>query len=212
MDALSPGRALVFHLTHLFNVPWILANGLHSRTSTLRDPGYVEIGNPDLVDKRRHRPVPVPPGGVLSDYVPFYFAPPSPLIRHIKTGRNGITRRPISETVILVSSLPSLARAGVSFVFTDQHASLLTAEFYTSLTDLPRLDWQLWQASDVQRDLRDPDRLARQVAEALAFRYVPVSALRGVGCYGHDEQRALEEMREGAAAPLDVWRRPEWFR
>ena len=212
MDALSPERALVFHITHLSNVPWILANGLHSGTSALRDPGYVDIGNPDLVEKRRRRPVPVPPGGTLSDYVPFHFAPPSPFMRHIKTGRNGIARRPISETVLLVSSLPSLVRAGVPFVFTDQHPSLMTAAFYTSLTDLPRLDWQLWQTRDVQRDLRDPDRLARHVAEALAFRYVPITALRGVGCYGDDEQRALEGMRGRAAAALDVWRRPEWFR
>jgi hypothetical protein len=212
MDAVSPARALIFHVTHLSNVPWILVNGLHSRTSAFRDPGYVEIGNPDLAEKRCRRPVPVPPGGMLSDYVPFCFAPPSPLIRHIKTGRNGIARRPISETVILVSSLPSLAGAGVRFVFTDHHPSLMTAAFYTLLTDLPRLDWALWQVPDVQRDLRDPDRLARHAAEALAFGHVPVTALRGVACYGDDEQRRLEEMPERTAAPLDVWRRPEWFR
>ena len=158
MNLLSAEHALVFRITHLSNVPRILASGLHSRTSAGHDPRYVEIGNPDLIEKRRRRPVPVPPGGTLSDYVPFYFAPYVPLLRHIKTGRNGILRRPISEIVILVSSLPAFAAAGIPFAFTDQHASLLTASFFTTLADLPRLDWALWQTHGVESDLRDPDR------------------------------------------------------
>ena len=208
---LSPEKALVFRITHLANVPWILGNGLSSRASGVRDPGYVEIDNPDLVERRRRRPVPVPPGGTLDDYVSFHFTPHSPLLSHIKTGRNGIRQRPIPEIVILMSSLPTFAKTGVPFVFTDQHASLMTAAFFTSLTDLPRLDWPLWQTHEVHRDLRDPDRPARHVAEALAHRHVPVTALHGVACYGEDEQGALEEMVRHAPALLAVWRRPEWF-
>lgn len=211
MDVLSPERALVFRITHAANVPWLLAHGLPSRSSAVRDPGYVEIGHPELVASRERRPVTVPPGGALADYVPFYFTPYSPMLRHIKTGRNGIARRPIAEIVILISSLPALAAAGVRFVFTDQHASLATAVFFTSLTDLARLDWTLWQTPDVERDLRDPDRLARHQAEALAYRHVPVAALRGIACYGEDEERALRQLARGSAAAVDVVRRPEWF-
>jgi hypothetical protein len=210
-NVLSPDRALVFRMTHVSNVPWMLANGLHSRLSGARDPGYVAIGNPELVEKRDDRAVPVPPGGTLSDYVPFYFTPYSSMLRHIRTGRSGIVRRPMAEIVILVSSLPTFAAAGIPFVFTDQHASLVTASFFTSLADLPRLDWPLWQTHDVQRDLRDPDRLARHMAEALAYRHVPVAALQAVACYGQDEQDALEDMMRRAAARIEIVRRPEWF-
>ena len=171
----------------------------------------MEIGNPDLIEKRRRRPVPVPPGGTLSDYVPFYFAPYVPMLSRIKTGRNGILRRPISEIVILVSSLPTFAAAGIPFVFTDQHASLLTASFFATLADLPRLDWALWQTHGVEREPRDLDKLARRAAEALAYRHVPVAALHGVACYGEDEQRTIEELMRNVPAPLDVVRRPDWF-
>jgi len=53
---------------------------------TLYDPNYRNIGNPDLIDKRSRRVVPIPPGGTLSDYVPFYFTPFSMMMYNIKTG------------------------------------------------------------------------------------------------------------------------------
>ena len=67
MNTLSPDRALIFRITHIANVPWILANGLHCESSNVRDPDHVSIGNPDLIEKRRIRVVPMPPGGTLSD-------------------------------------------------------------------------------------------------------------------------------------------------
>jgi hypothetical protein len=211
MPVLSPEQALVFTFTHLSNMPWMLAHGLHSGTSAGRDPEYVEVGNPDLVDKRRRRAVPIAPGGSLSDYVPFHFTPFSSMLRHIKTGRHGVARRPIAEIVILVSSLRAMKAAGIRFVFTDRPASLLTATFFSSLADLPRLDWPLWQALDVRRDLRDPDRLARHAAEALAYGHVPAALLHGVACYGEAEQLRLDAMVRGMTHPLRVFRRPEWF-
>ena len=100
MSSLSPEKALIFRITHIANAPWILANGLHCRSSAAQDPDFEEIGNPDLIDKRTRRIVPVPPGGTLSDYVPFYFTPYSPMLYNIKTGWRGITRRPMSQIVI----------------------------------------------------------------------------------------------------------------
>ena len=69
MNALSPEKALVFRITHIANVPWILANGVHCQRSATQDPNFVEIGNPDLIGKRERWAVPVRPGGGLSDYV-----------------------------------------------------------------------------------------------------------------------------------------------
>ena len=46
MSSLSPQKALIFRITHIENVPWILANGLHCRSSGVLDPNYRDIGNP----------------------------------------------------------------------------------------------------------------------------------------------------------------------
>ena len=105
---LNPDKALIFRITHRDNVPWILDNGLHSRNSGAVDPNFVQIGNPELIDKRQNREVPIPPSGTLSDYVPFYFTPFSPMMYNIKTGYGGIRTRRNDEIVIVVTSLPQL--------------------------------------------------------------------------------------------------------
>ena len=76
---LNPSNAFIFRITHIRNVPWTLANGLHCRQSDCTDPGFVTIGNPEIIVGRKTRTVPVPPGGTLSDYIPFYFTPLSPI-------------------------------------------------------------------------------------------------------------------------------------
>ncbi len=70
---LNSDKALIFRIVHCDNLPWILENGLHAKNGGKLDPTFRNIGNPDLIDKRSRRIVPIPPGGTLSDYVPFYF-------------------------------------------------------------------------------------------------------------------------------------------
>jgi hypothetical protein len=73
---------------HAANLPWLLANGLHAASGAKSDPNFVAIGNPDLIGKRFHRIIPMPPGGTPADYVPFYFTPKSPMLftdRHAYT-------------------------------------------------------------------------------------------------------------------------------
>ena len=122
MSTLTPEKALIFRITHVANVPWILEHGLHCRNSPDSDPDFRGIGNPDLISKRRHRVVPIPPGGTLSDYVPFHFTPYSIMLYNIKTGYGGVPHVPNTDIVILVSSLHRVAELGAKYLFTDQHA------------------------------------------------------------------------------------------
>ena len=109
---LNPDKALIFRITHQHNVRWILDNGLHCRSSGVLDPNFTNIGNPELIEKRQYRVVDVPPGGTLSDYIPFYFTPFSPMMLNIKTGWGGITKHSNQDIVILISSLRRLAKEG----------------------------------------------------------------------------------------------------
>ena len=72
-EVLTLERALVFRITHRDNVPHILAKGLHCQSSDVVNPDFVPIGSPSIIDKRASKTVGAPPGGMLVDYVPFYF-------------------------------------------------------------------------------------------------------------------------------------------
>ena len=139
---LTPEKALIFRITHIANVRWLLDHGLHCPSSAVRDPDFRRIGNFDLIAKRAYRVVPTPPGGTLDDYVPFYFTPCTPMLYNIKTGYQGVEQIPMRDIVVLVSSLRRLAEHDVGFVFTDRHAYLQTAEFSGDLSRLARLDWR----------------------------------------------------------------------
>jgi hypothetical protein len=141
MSNLTPERAFIFRIAHVDCVPWVLEHGLHCRSSRTQDPNYVNIGSAALIDKRAHKTVPLPPGGTLSDYVPFYFTPYSIMMYNIHTGYGGITRRENKDIVIFVSSLRKIAELGVPFLFTDQHAYAAGTEFFDDLADLSRVDW-----------------------------------------------------------------------
>ncbi len=102
-DELNPRKALVFRIVHSDNAGWILSNGMHCSTSGCLDPDYRPIGNPEIIERRRTREVPIPPGGTLSDYVPFYFTPFSPMFYNIVTGYGGVAKIPTKR---LSSSCP----------------------------------------------------------------------------------------------------------
>ncbi|QBG87172.1 DUF4433 domain-containing protein [Xanthomonas oryzae] len=68
---LNPQKGLIWRIVHRDNLPWILDNGLDCGKGSVRSHGWVNIGNPELIDKRANHPVPLAPGGLLNDYVPF---------------------------------------------------------------------------------------------------------------------------------------------
>lgn len=176
---LNPDKALIFRITHRDNIPWILDHGLHAQNGEAFDPNYRNIGNPDLIQKRAHRVVKVGTGGVLSDYVPFYFTPFSIMMYNIHTGYN-VPQVPNEEIVIFVSSLFRARELGVRFVFTDQHAYPMMANYFTDLDELDNVDWDLLNRKDFKHDPDDPGKKERYQAEALVWKYLPLNALLGI--------------------------------
>jgi hypothetical protein len=204
-------KARIFRIVHRDNIRWILENGVHCSSSQKKDAAYVSIGHSDIIQMRTTRAVPIPPGGVLSDYVPFYFTPFSPMAYNIKTGFNGIRRRDNAEIVILVSSLPKLLEQEVPFVFADRHAWFAAASFFSDLADLNRIDWRILQAKDFRRDNDDLGKMERYQAEALVHRRVPISALAGIVCYNNSVVNAIQGLCEERDIQLTVLPKPAWY-
>jgi hypothetical protein len=208
---LNPDKGLIFRITHIANVPWILENGLHCRNSAVLDPHFRDIGDPDLIQKRAPREVPVPPGGRLSDYIAFYFTPLSPMLLNIKTGYRGLKQVPMPEVAILVSSVPRLAKLGTRFVLTDRHAYLQAAEYSNDLEGLKRIDWEILQARDFKFDPDDPGKKERYQAEALVHQHLPVEALAGVVCHGPEQKSKLDAVLTKKKLTLKLAASPDWY-
>ncbi len=208
----NPERGLIFRITHISNVPWILKHeGMDCRNSHLQDPNFVRIGNAELIDKRANRPVPIGPGGMLNDYVPFYFTPFSIMMYQIHTGYGGIQRRENHEIVIFVSSVHRLVQQKVPFVFTNQHAYSVDTDFFDSVEHLDRIDWQLLKKKDFQRDLNDPGKTLRYQAETLVHRRVPLLAFFGIGCFNQAVKDELDEQLASTNAQIAVKVTPSWY-
>jgi len=208
---LNAEKALIWRIVHRDNLVWMLGNGLHCRNSHAQDPHYVSIGNSDLIDKRATHPVPLPPGGTLNDYVPFYFTPFSPMLRNINTGWGGIRKRPNEEIVILVSSLRHVAAQGWPFLFTDGHAYYKLTNYFSDLGDLDRIDWPRLQARDFRRDPEDPVKFERYQAEALIHRHLPIDGLIGIVCYTEEMKAIIELQLATNRLELPVHARRAWY-
>ena len=182
MPPLNPDKALIFRIAHRDNLPWILEHGFYAQSSAQRDPNFRNIGNPDLIEKRMTRVVDVGPRGTLSDYIPFYFTPFSIMMFNIHTGYN-VQQIPNEEILIFVSSLRRISELRIPFVFTDQHAYTMMANYYTDIHDLNAIDWDLLNRKDFKHDPDDPGKKERYQAEALVWKHLPLDALSGICSY-----------------------------
>ena len=208
---LNPDNACIFRITHISNVSWILANGLHCQNSDNRDPCFVTIGDPDLIIKRASRIVPIQPGGSLSDYIPFYFTPLSPMMYNIITGYRGIRERTRSELVVMVSSLRDLADSEVVTLYTDRHAYLRAAKFFSSLDDLGKINWPQLQSHDFRHDPDDPEKVDRYQAEALVHEHLPVEHLSAIICYDDPAHELLEQTKDELGVNLTITINQRWY-
>ena len=207
---LNPEKALIWRIVHRDNLDWILDNGVHCANSKNLARNYVHIGNAELIDKRRQRIVPIPPGGTLADYVPFYFTPFSVMMLNIHSGRS-VKKRPNDEIVILVSSLHRVNTLRLPFVFTNAHAYPDWTNYYSDLSSLDQIDWQLLQNRDFKRDPDDLRKMERYQAEALVYHHLPVDALVGVVCYTELLKKSIEERIRQRNLGLTVHARSEWY-
>lgn len=102
---------LLFHMTHIKNLPSILKNqGLLAYSEiAARHTLYQDIANPSIQVRRSATSVPLAPQGDLHEYVPLYFAARSPMLYSVR--HNGIHQQDI---VYLVTDIATIDRSGIS--------------------------------------------------------------------------------------------------
>ncbi len=155
--------------------------------------------------------VPCGPRGVLSDYVPMYFAPRSPMLCVINRGLVLGYSDGQTQIVHLVASVQSLA-ATLPFVFTDGHAVIdsLTS-FFDDLAHLNKIDWPLMSATYWSDTLADGDRKRRRQAEFLVHHFLPWPAIAEIGVINPQVQQQVQGIIASAPPCPMVTVHKNWY-
>ena len=206
----------IYHITHVDNLPRIIADGGLFADSAVRDQGgpAVSIGMTELKDERiTARPVQCHESTMVGDYVPFYFCP-----------------RSIMLYVINQANHPKLAYRGGQGEIVHLEADL--RQVYRWIRDNPRPwavslgnaaakytsfrnDWKVirelnWNAITAA-DWRDPDVKDGKQAEFLMHGFFPWTLFSRVGVLTRPvAQRARDALQATSHRPI-VEIMPGWY-
>lgn len=97
------------------------------------------------------------------------------------------------------------------FLFTSGHASATGAEFFTDLSDLDVIDWDILRAKDFQRDPEDPRKQERYMAEVLVHHALPIGSLRGIACSCEETETCIKTLVDERNLNLPILPRPGWY-
>ena len=205
---LTPKNANIFRIVHIDNISKILDLGMQCRQ--LLD-NYVEIGDVKLIKDRNSKKVPCYPHGTLSDYVPFYFTPLTPMLYNIKKGKRGVKQRKNEEIVILFSSLLKMTENNLSWVFTDRQAFRDSARFSSNINDLKDyVPWGALQSRNFHR-LGNEDGFQRYQAEALVHGTIPLKAFTAFITFNASARNEVMSLVQKTSKKIDVKERPKWY-
>lgn len=203
----------VLHMTHIDRLPSIAQHGLLPDNEVVRRslPG-VEIGYQDIKQRRAQRLVPCGAGGTIADYVPFYFAPRSPMLYTITRGNVSREASQTEAIVYLVTTTQRLRQAGLTVVCSDRHPVRAYADLSDedSRLDQPDfVDWPLMQATMWNDTADDPDRKDRRQAECLVNPHVPWACINAVVTKTQRMAEQAIDLLQSNAPTINV--RPDWY-
>lgn len=210
-----PVPTRVFHMTRIERLPSVVEHGLLPDNVCRRQQiTGVEIGYDHIKRRRALRVVPCGVGGTLADYVPFYFAPRSPMLYAITRGLVSQEAACTEQIAYLVSSTQSLRAAGLTVIASNRHAELGYAEMTDNDGDLDDddfIDWPLMTATYWNNTPDDPDRKERRQAEFLVHPRVPWQVIEGIATKTERARAQVERVLGTAGYSPPVVVSAEWY-
>lgn len=201
-------NTLLYHMTHINNIPSIVKNnGLYAYSLIhQKSVSYQDVANVDVQDKRSQKTVPISPGGNLHDYVPFYFAPRSPMLYSIVN--DGVSQEDI---VYFMTNTTTIQRDEYEYVFTDSHAIMRLTSYYSSLQDLDRIDWDIMQSRYWHDRVDYPNRKMKRQAEFLIYNQIALSSCIGFAVYNKEAELRLRNILKDYDTAIYIGIRPDYY-
>ena len=196
------------------NLPGILASGciqadsLVGRSSALR----IEVGDLNVKARRKQRRVPLAPFGRVADYVPFYFAPRSPMLFTLAKGNVPTYSDGQDPLVYLVSHTDTAADAGLPCLFSDGNCASPLTKVFNDLSALgSAVDWEIMTARMWANTPDDQDRMRRRMAEFLVHQRMPVACVSQIVVRHETMKRQADAILAAYGADIPLAVRPWWY-
>ena len=182
---------LAFRMVHIDNIRHIVDNGFVHKESPYASPNYVPIGDTTVIASRAQHYF---QNIKLSDCIPFYFGPRSPMLYVIQHGYNGVRQFNAEEIVYCAVSLNELYESEIDCFFSDGHALNRMTTFYPK-ADLKRIN-EIIKYDDVFTKYwndKTPfdDSKRRKEAELLVRDEMPPSFIKGFIVYNDKAKETL---------------------
>ena len=219
-----PNPVRLFHITAIANLSAICAAGALLSKNAVAQNGidYQNIAHQGAQGARSIKSVPNPPGGMVHDFVPFYFAPRSPMLMAINAGRVGGCDWRQADILHFETTVEQAVSLGEDFVFYDLNATLAWSTPYTNLTDLDKVAWDLicdqpaldgyckyWQS--VIGHERYSDRMEKRQAEFLVRNQVPLIKFTCIGVIDEEKATQVRAILTRAGVDLPVAVKRDWY-
>ena len=203
----------LYHITHVTNLPAILnAGGLWCDAErNRRGLSVTGIAHQHIKERRARRRVPVGAGGVVAEYVPFYFAPRSPMLFSIHRGNVEDYRAGQERVIHLCVRADDAMTTDRPWCFTDGHAEMAISRYFDDWSYRDQVDWPLMAAKFWADNSDDSDRVRRRNAEFLLQEFASWSLVRFVGVYNEATLKEVRQILPAEASKPRVEVRRHWY-
>lgn len=210
-----PVPTLIYRIVHISNIETLLERGgLHAYNFVPSDGlPYRSIHDPEVQAARSSISLSVDPGGVLLDYVPFYFGPRSPMLFKIKSNLIPNCREGQQSIVYLVSTVQTVLQSSIPYIFSDGHDLASLTMWYNTTDNLEQVDWKMVNAQYWADTIDDMDRQRRKQAEFLIYKFCPWSLIQQIAVKDRNIKDQVDSImnRSNPLIRRDVVIMPSWY-
>ena len=201
-DALLEQR--IYHLTHLSNLPGIIAQGAIVAGTV----PAVELSPAQVRAERAEVTVPAAGDRALPAFVPFFLSPEAELWQSLRAGRDhprlssSATTADVFDFVFLVSTVRHIVTAESPFVLADGNVEADLTRFASTREDAERMLYRL---------RAEADDTALHSAEFLVADRLPLESVTLLGVANDKVRQSVRDILAGSAFTPKISVYPPWF-
>ncbi len=215
----------LFHITPIDNLNRICQEGglICKNKCASKNINYHNIAHSGAQSSRARTIVPDPPGGAVHDFVPFYFAPRSPMLFAINGGRVIGCDYGQEDIFHFETTVELISTEDVEIVFYDRNATLIYSKSYTDINELqskvawdlitedPKLDGYCKYFQDVPSNSKYVDRREKRMAEFLVKQRVELSYMTRIGVINEQKTKIVRAVLQQNGVKLKVEVIHDWY-